>query len=185
MDQVLSVHEFLESLNKVLQTQVVLVQGEVTRVDRRGSYTFFTLKDKEEEAVLPCFAWERNLAFASFKLEEGTEVQLLGYPEIYVRGGRFNFHVQQMMLVGEGALQKAFAALKKQLESLGFFAPERKKQIPRFVRRIGLITSAFGDAKKDFLKHVGAYGFEICAYDVKVEGMYAMGEIVEALRFFN
>ncbi len=185
MEQALSVHEFLAQLNEVLHTQVVLIQGEVTRVDSRGGYTFFTLKDKEEEAVLSCFMWERSLAFAGFTLEEGAEVQVMGYPEVYIRSGRFNFHVERLMLVGEGALQKAFLALKKQLEMLGFFAPERKKAIPRFVRRIGLITSAFGDAKKDFLTHVGAYGLHIQAHDVKVESMYAVNEIVEALRYFN
>lgn len=185
MDRALSVAEFLANLNEVLKTQVVLVQGEVTRVDRRGGYTFFTLKDKKEEAILPCFAWERNLSLAGFTLKDGLEVQLWGCPEMYVRSGRFNFHVERLLLVGEGALKLVFEALKKKLEGLGFFALERKKAIPRFVRHIGLITSAFGDAKKDFLRHVGAYGFDIQAHDVKVEGMYAIDEIVEALRFFN
>jgi exodeoxyribonuclease VII large subunit len=185
MEQVFSVSEFLSQLNSVLETQVVLVQGEVTRVDKRAGYTFFTLKDTKKEAVLPCFIWAEKLRFCGFTLKEGLEIQIFGFPEIYARSGRFNFQVEKLQVVGEGALQKAFEQLKRKLEQLGFFASERKKPIPRFVRRLGLITSGFGEAKNDFLKHIGRHGFEILFYNVKVEGMYAIDEIVRAIKFFN
>ncbi len=168
-----------------MSVQRVLVQGEITRVDRRAGYTFFTLKDTKQEAILSCFAWEYRLSLTSFHLKEGQEIQVFGFPEIYVRTGRFNFHVEQILLVGEGALQKVFEALKKQLEQLGFFAPERKRPLPRLVKSIGLITSAQGDAQKDFFTHLGKHGFEVYFFNVKVEGLYAIEEIVRALRYFN
>ncbi len=185
MDQAISVHEFLEQVNTLLSVQRVLVQGEITRVDRRAGYTFFTLKDTQQEAILSCFAWEYRLSLTSFHLKEGQEIQVFGFPEIYIRSGRFNFHVEQILLLGEGALQKAFEALKKQLEQLGFFASERKKPLPRFVKNIGLITSEAGDAVKDFLTHLGQHDFELSFFNVKVEGIYAIEEIVKALRYFN
>ena len=88
-------------------------------------------------------------------------------------------------MVGEGVLKQAFEALKKRLAIDGYFEQERKKHIPKYIRQIGLITSAYGDAKNDFLTHLGEFGLEIYFCNVRVEGLYAIDEITSAIRWFN
>jgi exodeoxyribonuclease VII large subunit len=150
-----------------------------------NGYTFFTLVDKNEEAALNCFVWQTKLSSFGLELKEGLELKVEGFPKIFKRSGRFNFEVEHIGLVGEGALKQAFEALKKKLAIDGYFEQERKKPISKYIRRIGLITSAYGDAKNDFLTHLGKFGLEIYFCNVRVEGLYAIDEITSAIRWFN
>jgi exodeoxyribonuclease VII large subunit len=88
-------------------------------------------------------------------------------------------------LVGEGLLKKAYEELKKKLEAEGLFAPERKKPLPKFIHKIGLITSHQGAAIGDFISNIGNYGYKIKFYDSRVEGKQAIFELREALKWFN
>ncbi|MCD6232968.1 exodeoxyribonuclease VII large subunit [bacterium] len=184
-ERVFTVSEFITFLNKILTPQKAVVRGEIGRISHRGSYTFFPLRDRANKSVLNCFVWQSKLNMLNLELEEGQEVKVLGFPEIFSRTGNFNLQVERIALVGKGALKEAFEALKRKLSLAGYFLPERKKPIPRFCRRIGLITSSFADAKTDFLEHLGHFGFDIYFYDSRVEGLWAIDEIVEAIRWFN
>jgi len=184
-EKILSVSEFIRNLNAVLTPKKAVVLGEVTQVNPYPDFLFFNLKDKEEEATLNCFVRRYQLTNSGADLKEGLEIKVSGFPKIYERNGKLTFEVEHIGLVGEGALKQAFAKLKAKLKQLGYFARERKKPIPKFVTSIGLITSQFGDAKTDFLKHLGNFGLKVYFLDVRVEGLYATDEIVSAIKWFN
>lgn len=186
-DMVLSVSELIHSINHIIsRLGMVRVQGEVSELRERGSAVYFTLKDVSgEEALVKCIAWKRKFDKDFSYLEEGMEIIASGVPEVYAKFGTFNLRVERVEPVGEGALQKAFEALKKKLEAKGYFREERKRPIPQYIRKIGIITSESGEAINDFRKNIGEYGFELCLYDVWVEGVYAEESIVKALNWMN
>ncbi|NCN45514.1 MAG: exodeoxyribonuclease VII large subunit [Candidatus Pacebacteria bacterium CG2_30_36_39] len=181
-----SVTEFLDTVNLQLSEMVMAVQGEITSLSKRG-HVYFSLTDSnpQEKAVLSCALWEFRLKTLPFELEEGMEVQIIGKASIYKPSGRFTFVVDHIVPVGEGALQKAFEALKKKLELQGYFLSDRKRTLPEFPSRIGLLTSETGDAIRDFKKHLSSFGLVVAHYDIKVEGIYAVDSIVEGIRYFN
>lgn len=187
-ERVFSVSEFLDYLNNILKPQKAIVQGEigekVNDYEDRG-FAFFDLLDKDG-SILKCFTWREKIENLGIKLEPGIEIKVFGYPEIRKNRGELKFQVERIELVGEGILKKQFEILKKKLASLGYFDQELKKPIPRFCENIGLITSKYGKgAKNDFLTHLGRFGFRVLFYDVRVEGMFALSEIIEAITYFN
>lgn len=184
-EKVFSVAEFIRDLNVILIQKRALVLGEIGQVNPRNGYFFFRLKDKKEEATLNCFVRRYQLENFGVDLRDGLEIKVSGVPRVHERTGSLTFDVEHIGLVGEGALKHAFEKLKKDLEKQGYFAPERKRPIPKFVDSIGLITSQFADAKTDFLEHLGKFGFKIYFQDVRVEGIYAVDEIASAIKYFN
>ena len=185
-EKVFTVSEFLDFLNKILVPQRVIVRGEIgEKIDEYPNYTFFNLLDKDG-SILKCFAWGEVIEVLGIPLEGGMEIRVIGYPEIRKERGELKFQVRRIELIGEGILKKQFEILKKKLAVLGYFALERKKPIPRFCENIGLITSKYGKgAKKDFLTHLGNFGFRIFFYDVRVEGLLALPEIITAINYFG
>jgi len=113
-------------------------------------------------------------------------VQILGYPKVYERFGKFSVNVEAVEPVGEGALAKAYALLKLQLEKEGLFDLSRKRALPRFPKKIGLITSGEAAAYGDFLRILNNRwgGVEVVHTPVHVQGQYAVREILEAFEAF-
>ena len=184
-EKVFSVSEFIRNLNSILVQKKVTVLGEAGQVSPRNGYLFFKLKDKKEEATLNCFVRRYQLENFGVDLKDGLEIRVSGFPRIYERTGSLTFEVGHIGLVGEGALKQAFERLKRKLKEQGYFTLERKRPIPKFVDSIGLITSEFADAKTDFLEHLGNFGFKIYFFGVRVEGIYAVDELVTAIKYFN
>jgi exodeoxyribonuclease VII large subunit len=184
-EDVLSVSQFLDQLNLTLEPNRVTVQGELGRIDVREKAVYFSIKDKDDGSLLSCFAWKWDMDKFGSNFEEGMEVKILGFPKIYKPNGRLSFQVENMTPVGEGALKKAYDLLVKRLQDLGYFAEERKQTLPSYVKKIGLITSEQADAKKDFLTHLGQHNFQIYFYDVRVEGLRAVEEIIKAIKWLN
>lgn len=185
VEMVFRVGEYLDLVNEMLFQVQAVIEGEVGKVDRRGNYTFFTLVDGQEEAVLQCFVWEHRLRNLGVSLVEGMKVRVAGFGRLYKQRGTFSFEITHVGLVGEGAVKQAFEQLKARLEAEGLFDRSVKQTIPEYPVRIGLVTSKYADAKKDFLTHLGEFGYQIFHYDVRVEGVYAVDEIVQAIRWFN
>lgn len=184
-DATFSVSEFLDFTNSLLQPIKATVQGEITSVSHRANATYFSLNDKTEKAKLDCVIWKFRLNQLSFDLVEGQEVQVYGSPNIYKPFGKFSMVVDKVSPVGEGALKQAFEKLKLKLEKAGYFAIERKRVLPDYPQKIGVVTSEFGDAIKDFRTHLGEFGFQIQLGDVRVEGLQAIDSIVRTIRWFN
>lgn len=184
---VFSVSQFVEFVNVAFSSAVfpagVAIEGEVAeyRVSQ-DKWIWFLLKDKD--AVISCFAtvWQLRTP-----LEDGMKVRVHGIPKVYAKSGKFSVTVERVELVGEGALRRAFELMKKKLETEGLFAPGRKRPIPRFPNRIGLIASRESAAYTDFLRILGNRwgGTEISLADVAVQGRDAILQIVGAFDWFN
>lgn len=182
---VFTVSAYLDALNHGLQKLDARIQGEVSSISERDNYLFFTLKDKRDESVLDCFMWRSDYELSGVQVAAGLEIIIYGHPEVYKKSGRLNLRTNIIELVGEGALKKAYDELKRKLELEGLFVPERKRQVPAFPVRIGLITSRTGAVIGDFLNNLGKFGFQVKFYDVHVEGQRATKDIIEALHFFQ
>ncbi len=183
----LTVSQFVEFLNTALATAVfpegAVIEGEVVEYRMsQGKWIWFKLKD--ESAVVDCFAtvWQLRTP-----LEDGMKVRAYGMPKVHPKSGKFSVNVERVELVGEGALRRAFELLKKKLEAEGLFSAARKRLLPRFPRKIGLIASAESAAYGDFMRILGNRwgGLEIALADVSVQGRDAVAEITSAFRWFN
>ena len=185
-NDILSVAEFLSLINRtVYQLGVVKVQGEISDVGLRGRYAFFNLKDSSgNDYGVNCFLGGESYKLSNHLLDEGLEVIIYGRPSVY-KNGKFSIQVSRIEPIGEGALRKAFEALKKKLEAKGYFKEERKRSLPQFIRHIGLITSETGAAITDFRRNLGEFGFKISFIDARVEGDFAEESIVGAIEKFN
>lgn len=183
-DTIYTVSDLNNFVNDTLGEFTVRVRGEVSDYKRsqNGKFLYFDLKD--DASRINCFAMSFQMRQ---ELEEGMEVIVTGSPGLYVPYGKYTFRVRMVELVGEGALQRAFELTKRKLENEGLFATERKKSIPRFPERIGIITSREAAAYTDVLRILCNRwrGLEILLYNVHVQGAQAAGEISEALAYFN
>ncbi|MBI3458911.1 exodeoxyribonuclease VII large subunit, partial [Candidatus Azambacteria bacterium] len=104
---------------------------------------------------------------------------------IYKPSGRLSFKVSVIELVGEGVIKKAYDDLKKKLKDDGLFEEARKKLIPEFPKKIGLITSETGAVIHDFSNNLGQYGYQIKFYDSRVEGQVAVRDLLRAVNYFD
>jgi exodeoxyribonuclease VII large subunit len=115
--------------------------------------------------------------------EEGVELTVRGYASIYKPKGRLSFVVQEVERGDVGNLKKEYDLLKAKLEAEGLFT--RKRDLPKNIRRIGVITSRTGAVIDDFRRNLAPRGLEVCLYDVRVEGKRAVDEITTALEYFR
>jgi exodeoxyribonuclease VII large subunit len=181
----LSVSQFLDSLNIELSGMAARLRGEVSSVDIRERVVYFSLKDSVDESVISCLIFRYQYEVSGVKLAIGDEVIVEGAPDIYKPSGRLSLKVGIIEYAGEGELKKAYDALYKKLETVGAFAPERKRRIPEFAERIALITSREGAAIGDFTMNLARAGMQVDFYPTLVEGKKAVFEIIEAIRYFN
>jgi exodeoxyribonuclease VII large subunit len=162
------------------------VAGEVSNLRAQSSgHVYFTLK--EAGAQLNCVLF-RDAARESGKLlQDGRNVILQGYVTVYEPRGQYQLIVRQVELRGVGALQLAFEKLKQKLQAEGLFAPQRKRPLPRFPQRIGLVTSPTGAAIRDVLHVVQRRNpaLEIILAPCRVQGEDAAKEISAAIRLLN
>jgi exodeoxyribonuclease VII large subunit len=182
--EILTVSDFLDKVNATLKPIQVFVQGEITGY-KIQKHLYFSLKDKRDESVLQCFMWEKDFEMAQIELQDGLEVILYGYPEIYKLSGKMTLRVASIELVGEGALKKAYDALKKKLDAEGCFNIARKKLLSAYPVRLGVITSKQGAVINDLYTNLGKFGYKIALYDSRVEGALAVRELVKAIRYFR
>ena len=166
-----TISEFIELINSTLNTLRAEVVGEISEVKVAASgHAYFVLKDKDTGDVLPCAMWKGKYMYAGVELEMGMEVRLSGCPNFSGRFGKMSFIVDSIELVGEGALKKAYDKLKKKLTAEGLFAVSRKRPIPLFPQKIGIITSVHGAVIHDFSNNLRRAGFKIKILDCRVEG---------------
>lgn len=185
---VLSVSQYVHLINETLQTvsfAEVVIEGEISDFHiAQQKWVSFDLKDEKEQVILKCFltVWQLTVP-----LQDGRKVHVRGFPKVYERFGTLKLQVQEISLVGEGALRQAYEQLKKKLEQEGLFALSHKRSIPRFPSRIGLITSKEAAAYGDFLRVLQNRwgGVEVWHEHVSVQGRGAVEDILRAFSFFN
>ena len=180
-----SVSAYLDFLNQQLSQRRARIQGEISSVNIRERVIYFSLKDAKDESVISCLIWKNDYELSGIDFEIGMEVILGGTPDVYKPTGRLAFKASSAELVGEGALKKAYDQLKKKLDKEGLFAAERKKSLPDWPRRIGLITSKEGAVIHDFLTNLGQYGYQIKFVDSRVEGQTAVHDLIAAIDYFD
>lgn len=183
-DSVFSVSEYLDALNRSLKTVRAKILGEVSGIQEYPgrSYLYFSIKDKKDGSTAKCFMWKQDYKNSGVLLEEGMEMMIIAYPNVYKPNGGMTLQVEHVELVGEGALKIAYEKLKAQLEKEGLFGEANKKTLPLLPHRIGIITSKSGAVINDFLSNIGKYGFELLFVDSKVEGEGAVKDLLGALR---
>jgi exodeoxyribonuclease VII large subunit len=180
-----SVSEALQATRMLLESKFsnILIQGELTDFKHHSSgHMYFSLKD--EKGILRCAFFKGQNYGLAFKLENGLKVVAGGTLSLYQAFGQFQMIVQTVEPQGVGSLQLAFEQLKKKLGEEGLFDPERKRPLPKYPKRIAIVTSSQGAAIQDFLKilatRVGIEDFDI--FDVHVQGKEAPAEIISAIR---
>ncbi len=181
-DHILSVTTLVTMIDTALGAQFrdVRVRGEVVGFKRSASgHVYFEIKD--EQSVLRCMVFCDVYDMSGVELSDGMEIVLMGHPSYHNRYG-FSFIGRTVSLAGEGALKKAYDALKKKLTTEGLLAQEVKRPLPMLPTRIGLITSRTGAAIGDFRSNVGQYGYTIRFHHTSVEGANALMELRAALR---
>src|SRR5437773_1242927 len=183
--KVFTVAELTRQIRGALEIKfgAVWVQGEISNYKLHPSgHQYFTLKD--QRAQISCIIWRDTIAPLRQPLVDGTQVQVYGNVTVFEARGQYQLSVQILQPRGLGLLQAKFEALKRKLETEGLFAPERKRPLPKFPMRIGIVTSPSGAAIRDMLNVVRrrAPWLQILISPVRVQGTGAAQEIAVAIR---
>ncbi len=183
---VLSVSSLNEQIKTLLESTFsrVLVEGEISRITFHNSgHIYFTLKDSD--STLKAVMFRGNASKLKFQLQEGQKVILDGAITLYKPRGEYQINCFSIQPSGQGALALAYEQLKQKLSDKGYFSQDIKKQLPKFPKRIALITSATGAALQDMLRVANSRYrvLEIDVYDVLVQGDSAAESIANALTF--
>jgi exodeoxyribonuclease VII large subunit len=183
--KVFTVGELTRQIRGTLETKfsAVWVQGEISNYKLHPSgHQYFTLKD--QRAQIACVIWRDTIAPPREPLVDGTQAQVYGTVTVFEARGQYQLNVRILQPRGVGLLQAKFEALKRKLEAEGLFAPERKRPLPKFPRRIGIVTSPSGAAIRDMLNVLRrrAPWLQILINPVRVQGSGAAQEIAVAIR---
>lgn len=182
---VLTVSALTRLLKSVLETSFprVWVSGEISNLMRAGSgHVYLTLKD--DAAQLKAVIWRNTAQRLRFDLRDGLEVLAAGSIQLYEGRGQHQLVIDQLQPKGIGPLELAFRQLQKKLAAEGLFDAERKRPLPRFPRRIALVTSPAGAAVRDMIQVMTRRWPQarIVIVPVAVQGELAAGQIAAALR---
>ncbi|MBI4745272.1 MAG: exodeoxyribonuclease VII large subunit [Deltaproteobacteria bacterium] len=185
---VLTVSQLTSMVKGVLEENFALVwvEGEVSNLRTPSSgHTYFTLKDEKSQIKVVMFRGRGS--FLRFRLEDGLHIILRGNITVYETRGEYQILADYIEPVGAGALQLAFEQLKERLAKEGLFDKVRKRPIPPVPKKVGIITSPTGAAIRDML-HIMDRRFanlHIMIYPVRVQGVEAPPEIIQAIREMN
>lgn len=161
----------------------ISIKGEVSNCKYHTSgHIYFTLKDAAGTISAIMFAGNRK--GIKFTMKEGDKVIVTGSVEVYERDGKYQLYAREIELDGEGNLYLRFEALKRELEEMGMFAPEYKKPIPKYARRIGVVTAPTGAAVQDIRNITSRRNpyVQLILYPALVQGEGAVASIVNGIR---
>ncbi|HEY1341969.1 MAG TPA: exodeoxyribonuclease VII large subunit [Bryobacteraceae bacterium] len=186
--RIFTVSELNAAIRAVLDEEFrdVLVTGEISGLKLAASgHYYFTLK--EREAQVKCVAFRSAHRFWKFKPQDGLAVLARGRLDVYEARGEYQLIVEMLEPQGLGALQLAFEQLKKKLAAEGLFAPERKRPLPRFPLRIGIVTSPRGAVIADMVNILSRRfpGLHIRLYPAQVQGEGSVEEVCRAISYFS
>ncbi len=167
----------------------VQLRGEISGVTfSQPGHCYFTLKDNKAEIRCVLFAFTiRTNRIRRESIEQGKEVTLAGKVTVYEARGSFQFRVESVQLEDEGALYRKFQQLKSELQKLGYFSDERKRPLPEFPKRVGIVTSPSGAAVHDIIRAFNRRNSQIrlLIYPSAVQGEFAPAEIAAAIALAN
>ncbi len=184
-DAPLTVSQLTDAIKGTLEHyfRSVWVVGEITDLARpRSGHVYLSLKD--ESATIRAVIWRSTVARLGIPLADGMQVICRGALDVYPPRGAYQLIIRSLQPHGEGALQQRLRALQKRLAAEGLFDMQHKKPLPRFPRRIAVITSPSGAAIRDFLEVVRRrwHGVQVLIIPTRVQGASAAPEIEHAVR---
>lgn len=185
-----SITQFNEYVSKKLNNDPNLKNlpliGEVSGVSMSAGHMYFSLKD--ENSLLRAVIWRSNISKIDTSLiQNGSKIVALGDISAYSRGGNYSFSVRVVESFGEGDLAKEYNRVKKLLESEGLFSSQHKKPIPRFAKRIGVVTSDTGAAIEDIKKIITSKNdyADIIIFPTLVQGIGSPASIIKSIEKAN
>ncbi len=162
------------------------VEGEISQYTHHGSgHRYFTLKDSSAQLNAVMFKWQASQL--SFEPEQGMRALVYGHISVYERGGKYQFYATQIKPSGVGELALAFEQLKIRLEAEGLFDANRKRPLPPYPKKVGVVTSPTGAAIRDIIQVLGrrAPGLQVVLCPARVQGEGAAPEIAKAIADLN
>ena len=161
----------------------IYVKGEVSNCKYHTSgHIYFSLKD--ESGTIACIMFAGARSGLSFRMQEGQKVIVLGNVAVYERDGKYQLYAKEIILDGAGDLYERYAALKRELEEMGMFAPEYKRAIPKYARTIGIVTAPTGAAVRDIIHIAGRRNpyVQLILYPALVQGEGAAASIIRGIQ---
>lgn len=166
--------------------QKVYVKGEVSNCKYHTSgHIYFSLKD--ETGTLSCVMFAGQRRGLGFRMKDGDKVVAGGTVDVFERDGRYQLYAREITLEGAGALYERYLALKQELEDMGMFAQEYKQPIPKFIKRLGVVTAPTGAAVQD-IRNISLRRnpyLQIILYPALVQGEGAAASIVKGIRMLD
>ena len=185
-----TVSEITRYLRELMESDPTLsdlwVQGEVSNLSRPSSgHMYFTLKDSS--AALRCVMWRTQVQRQRYLPSDGAAIEVHGSISVYEAGGAYQLYADILRPLGEGALYQEFLRLKARLEAEGLFDVRRKRPLPRWPLRIGIVTSPTGAALRDMLNVLRRrYPLaEVILAPTAVQGEEAPSGIIRAIQALN
>jgi exodeoxyribonuclease VII large subunit len=183
-----TVSEFTQEVKTLLEQGFasVWVAGEISNLSRPSSgHVYLTLKDAQ--AQVPAVLYRGIALRLRFELKDGLAVIVRGRLSVYPPQGKYQLVIEQLEPKGVGAVELALRQLREKLFRLGFFDPKRKRRLPRFPKRLALVTSPTGAAVRDMLEILGRRWplADVYICPVRVQGETAADEITRAIRWLN
>ena len=161
----------------------IIVSGEASNVKYHSSgHIYFTMKDKT--GAISCVMFAGNARSLTFRISEGMQIEATGSVSVYEKSGSYQLYATSVSLAGTGALYEKYEALKKELSEMGMFDESYKQPIPKYSRRIGVVTAPTGAAIQD-IKQITARRnpfVELILYPAKVQGEGAKESIVKGIK---
>ena len=160
----------------------IYVKGEVSNLKYHTSgHIYFSLKD--ESGTIACVMFAGSRSGLSFRMEEGQQIIVLGAVDVYARDGKYQLYARKIVRDGVGLLYERFELLKKELQEMGMFAPEYKQKIPKYIRRLGVVTAPTGAAVRDIINITKRRNpfVQIILYPALVQGEGAAESIVKGI----
>ncbi|MEO6054967.1 MAG: exodeoxyribonuclease VII large subunit, partial [Chthoniobacterales bacterium] len=183
--KVFRVTELTRVIRDLLEGKVgsLWVEGEISNHRKQSSgHQYFTLKD--ESAQISCVLFKS--ASTAVEISDGLHVEIFGQVTVYEARGKYQLVVRKIATRGAGALQAKFEALKNRLQAEGLFDAERKRELPSYPKRIGIVTSPTAAALQDFLRVLQTrVSAELIIAPVRVQGNGASREIADAIERFS
>ncbi|MDK0889645.1 exodeoxyribonuclease VII large subunit [Clostridium perfringens] len=186
----LSVGEVNNYVKKLVENDFILknlnVKGEISNLKFHSSgHIYFSLKD--ENSKVNCIMFKNNAVNLDFRLEEGMKVEIKARLGVYHKEGTYQLYCENIKKAGIGELFEEFHKLKKELSEEGIFDEKYKRALPKFPKRIGIITAKTGAAVRDIINVIQRRNksLDIILYPAKVQGENAADSIIEGIRYFN
>ncbi len=186
----LSVGEVNNYIKKLVENDFILknlnVKGEISNLKFHSSgHIYFSLKD--ENSKVNCIMFKNNAVNLDFRLEEGMKVEVKARLGVYHKEGTYQLYCENIKKAGIGELFEEFHKLKKELSEEGIFDEKYKRALPKFPKRIGIITARTGAAVRDIINVIQRRNksLDIILYPAKVQGENAADSIIEGIRYFN